>query len=200
MIPSSSAMRAKAALTAFAQVASSPPYTVILNLVPMCPSANENRSSGSAAQAGNGQSAGRKANNTVVQQRRTAARAVRSHAEPGNETRQSILMTGSLSHMRRVLQVAVIFSVVVMAAIVIFAGGTGSTGQAADSKAADVHKSYTETIPGSKVSFDMIAIPGGTYMMGSPASEPGRASDEGPQHAITIRPFWMAKCELAWEE
>ena len=29
------------------------------------------------------------------------------------------------------------------------------------------HKSYTETIPGSSIQFDMVAIPGGTYPNGS---------------------------------
>src|SRR5688572_15069667 len=44
------------------------------------------------------------------------------------------------------------------------------------------HESYTELIPGSEVKFEMIAIPGGTYLMGSPGSEKDRGADEGPQH------------------
>jgi formylglycine-generating enzyme required for sulfatase activity len=60
--------------------------------------------------------------------------------------------------------------------------------------------SYTETIPGTQVKFDMIPIPGGTYMMGSPDSEPGRKADEGPQHKVTVSPFWMEKCEVTWNE
>jgi formylglycine-generating enzyme required for sulfatase activity len=62
------------------------------------------------------------------------------------------------------------------------------------------HKAYTETIPGSAVKFDMVAIPGGTFMMGSPANEAGRQADEGPQHPVTIRPFWMGKTEVTWDE
>jgi len=46
------------------------------------------------------------------------------------------------------------------------------------------HKAYTETIPGSKVKFDMVPVPGGTFEMGSPKSEPGRSDDEGPQHPV----------------
>jgi formylglycine-generating enzyme required for sulfatase activity len=61
-------------------------------------------------------------------------------------------------------------------------------------------KTYTETIPGSKVMFDMMPIPGGTYTMGSPSAETGRSPDEGPQHAVTIRPFWMGKTEVTWDE
>jgi formylglycine-generating enzyme required for sulfatase activity len=62
------------------------------------------------------------------------------------------------------------------------------------------HKSFTETIPGSKVKFDMVAIRGGEFVMGSPATEKGRKDDEGPQHRVQIRPFWMGKCEVTWDE
>jgi formylglycine-generating enzyme required for sulfatase activity len=62
------------------------------------------------------------------------------------------------------------------------------------------HKGYAETIPGSQVKFDMVPVPGGTYLMGSPANEPGRGADEGPQHPVTVRPFWMGKLEVTWDE
>src|SRR5437016_1432987 len=67
-------------------------------------------------------------------------------------------------------------------------------------KASAEHKAYTETIPGSPVKFDMAAIPGGTFVMGSPANEAGSQADEGPQHPVTIRPFWMGKTEVTWDE
>src|SRR5437867_7913593 len=60
--------------------------------------------------------------------------------------------------------------------------------------------SYTETIPGTAVSFDMIAIPGGSFAMGSPDSEPGRKDDEGPEHKVTLNPFWIGKTEITWDE
>jgi formylglycine-generating enzyme required for sulfatase activity len=65
---------------------------------------------------------------------------------------------------------------------------------------ANGHKSYTETIAGTDIHFDMVAIPGGTFLMGSPPDEKGRNEDEGPQHPVTIRPFWMGKCEVTWDE
>jgi formylglycine-generating enzyme required for sulfatase activity len=60
-------------------------------------------------------------------------------------------------------------------------------------------KPYVETIPGTKVRFEMVPIPGGTFGMGSPPSEPKR-SDEGPQHRVTVGPFWMEKTETTWDE
>jgi formylglycine-generating enzyme required for sulfatase activity len=62
------------------------------------------------------------------------------------------------------------------------------------------NKNYEEAFPGSEVKFEMVALPGGTYLMGSPASEPGRKDDEGPQHPVTVKPFWMGKCEVTWDE
>src|SRR4051794_4346998 len=56
------------------------------------------------------------------------------------------------------------------------------------------HGGYVERFAGTKVQLEMVAIPGGTFLMGSPPGEPGRAADEGPQHPVTVRPFWMGKC------
>ena len=61
-------------------------------------------------------------------------------------------------------------------------------------------KPYKTTIPGTDVAFEMIPIPGGTFKMGSPATEASRKPDEGPQHEVTISPFWMEKCEVTWNE
>ena len=50
-------------------------------------------------------------------------------------------------------------------------------------------ESYTEQIPGSMVSFEMIAIPGGTFPMGSPEREPFRKEDESPVRNVTLSPL-----------
>lgn len=60
-------------------------------------------------------------------------------------------------------------------------------------------KSYTNVLPGTEVTFEMVAIPGGEFVMGSPASEPNRKPDEGPQHKVKISPFWMGKYEMTWD-
>lgn len=47
---------------------------------------------------------------------------------------------------------------------------------------------------------EMVAIPGGSFAMGSPESEPGRQSDEGPQRRVTIQPFAIGKFEVTFAE
>jgi formylglycine-generating enzyme required for sulfatase activity len=61
-------------------------------------------------------------------------------------------------------------------------------------------KIYTNSIPGTHVSYVMVPIPGGEFVMGSPEGEPGRKPDEGPQHKVKISPFWMEQCEVTWNE
>lgn len=68
------------------------------------------------------------------------------------------------------------------------------------SKAPAAFTKYTETIPDSNVKFDMLPIPGGTYLQGSPDTEKDRNKDEGPQTKVEIKPFWMGKCEVTWDE
>jgi formylglycine-generating enzyme required for sulfatase activity len=47
----------------------------------------------------------------------------------------------------------------------------------------------------------MIVVPVGSFTMGSPASEPGRRIDEGPQHRVTIaRQFAVGQFELTFDE
>jgi formylglycine-generating enzyme required for sulfatase activity len=46
---------------------------------------------------------------------------------------------------------------------------------------------------GNSVSLEMIAIPGGTFTMGSPTNEPERTSDESPQHSVTVPAFYLGK-------
>ncbi len=59
---------------------------------------------------------------------------------------------------------------------------------------------YTETIPGTTVSFNMKAVPGGKFHMGSPANEPYRRADEGPVREVEVNNFWMAEVEVTWNE
>jgi formylglycine-generating enzyme required for sulfatase activity len=61
-------------------------------------------------------------------------------------------------------------------------------------------KTYEQTIPGTAVKFKMIAIPAGSFTLGSPASEKGRESDEGPQRKVELSAFWMGEKEVTFAE
>ncbi|GBU28667.1 serine/threonine-protein kinase [Treponema sp. R8-4-B8] len=47
--------------------------------------------------------------------------------------------------------------------------------------------------PESKIPVGFALINGGTFTMGSPASEQGRINEESPQHTVTVSSFYMAK-------
>ncbi|MGE5656003.1 MAG: SUMF1/EgtB/PvdO family nonheme iron enzyme, partial [Actinomycetota bacterium] len=51
---------------------------------------------------------------------------------------------------------------------------------------------YQENL-GKGVSLEMVAIPGGTFLMGSPETEAERYDNEGPQNEVKIPPFFMGK-------
>jgi formylglycine-generating enzyme required for sulfatase activity len=53
-------------------------------------------------------------------------------------------------------------------------------------------KYFTQSIA-PDIQIDMVYIPGGTFEMGSPETEERRASDEGPQHTVTLPAFFMGK-------
>jgi formylglycine-generating enzyme required for sulfatase activity len=71
-----------------------------------------------------------------------------------------------------------------------------------EAKAADAAsmRAYVEQVPGTDVKFKMAPIPGGKFLMGSPATEKGRRPDEGPQHEVSVGPFWMEEHEVTWTE
>ncbi|MEA5540781.1 formylglycine-generating enzyme family protein [Limnoraphis robusta Tam1] len=51
---------------------------------------------------------------------------------------------------------------------------------------------FTENL-GDGVGLDMVLIPGGTFLMGSPEDEPESRDDERPQHEVTIQPFFLGR-------
>jgi formylglycine-generating enzyme required for sulfatase activity len=61
-------------------------------------------------------------------------------------------------------------------------------------------KPFTDKVPDSLVSFEMVPIRGGAFLMGSPAGEKGRKENEGPQRRVKVSPFWMGKHEVTWDE
>jgi formylglycine-generating enzyme required for sulfatase activity/nitrate/TMAO reductase-like tetraheme cytochrome c subunit len=59
---------------------------------------------------------------------------------------------------------------------------------------------YTEVIPGSGVKFEMVAVDGGSFLMGSPETEAGRSDHEGPQREVKVSSYWIGKTEVSWRE
>jgi formylglycine-generating enzyme required for sulfatase activity len=53
---------------------------------------------------------------------------------------------------------------------------------------------FVEEING--VALEMVEIPGGTFMMGSPADEAISSDSEGPQHQVSVPTFYMGKYEV----
>ncbi|NEO72462.1 formylglycine-generating enzyme family protein [Moorena sp. SIO3H5] len=51
---------------------------------------------------------------------------------------------------------------------------------------------FTETLT-DNVALEMVAIPGGTFTMGSPESEKDSEDYERPQHNVTLQPFFIGK-------
>ncbi|HUQ64704.1 MAG TPA: formylglycine-generating enzyme family protein [Flavitalea sp.] len=76
----------------------------------------------------------------------------------------------------------------------VFSGATAYAQQPREFEA------YSAKVPGSEVTFKMLPIPAGSYTMGSPESEKGRGTDEGPQKKIELSAFWMAEKELTHDE
>lgn len=58
---------------------------------------------------------------------------------------------------------------------------------------------YTESIPGTDIGFDMVLLPAGSFLMGSPESEADHKPDEGPQKEVTLDAFFIGKYELTWD-
>ena len=61
-------------------------------------------------------------------------------------------------------------------------------------------KPYEQPIMHTDTTIEMVPIPGGTFVMGSPDDEEGRGDDEGPQHEVKIDPFWIGKFEITWDQ
>jgi len=76
-------------------------------------------------------------------------------------------------------------------------GAKSPARQAASKKAGapaapKAHRSYVETLPGTLVKFEMVAIPGGVFQMADPTKD-------GATRTVTVKPFWIGKTEVTWD-
>ena len=63
-------------------------------------------------------------------------------------------------------------------------------------------ESFRDRIDNSSVDTpEMVMVPAGSFIMGSPEDEPQRVSDEGPLHEVMIvRPFAVSRCTVTFAE
>jgi formylglycine-generating enzyme required for sulfatase activity len=50
-----------------------------------------------------------------------------------------------------------------------------------------------ETIPGTLVKYEMVSVPGGTMTVAGPGQP-------GARRQVTVKPFWIGKTEVTWDE
>lgn len=59
---------------------------------------------------------------------------------------------------------------------------------------------YTQNIPGSKLSFKMMPIPAGKFIMGMNGNTKNQNEDEGPSKEVELSAFWMGAHEVTRDE
>jgi formylglycine-generating enzyme required for sulfatase activity/nitrate/TMAO reductase-like tetraheme cytochrome c subunit len=60
-------------------------------------------------------------------------------------------------------------------------------------------ENFTEQVPGTYLKINMIAVPGGTFKMGSSEKEKFHKEDEAPVHNVTVSQFFMSEIEITWD-
>nr|VFK56990.1 MAG: Formylglycine-generating enzyme, required for sulfatase activity, contains SUMF1/FGE domain [Candidatus Kentron sp. TUN] len=61
-------------------------------------------------------------------------------------------------------------------------------------------RKFRDTLKSGEQGPEMLVIPAGEFMMGSPEDEKNRDSDEGPQRRVRIQPFALGVTEVTFEE
>ena len=71
---------------------------------------------------------------------------------------------------------------------------------AAEARDAADMTAYTQQIPGTDVKFENGSHSRRQVPHGQPPEADRKENDEGPQHEVRSRPFWMGKYEVTWDE
>ena len=77
---------------------------------------------------------------------------------------------------------------------------SASTFTIAQTGSSTAFAAYEQKINGTAVSFKMIPIPAGSFVIGSPEKEAGHQPDEGPAIKVSIDSFWIEEHEVTYEE
>ena len=89
------------------------------------------------------------------------------------------------------------FAAYVLFASVVTVSLTACSDDDKDDNGGGGSKFETQYILADGVSFKMVAVEGGTFQMGSPASDSEARSNERPQHAVTVSDFYIGDFEVS---
>ena len=78
--------------------------------------------------------------------------------------------------------------------------GVLSLGKSSEIKRITKNANYFGEDLGNGVILEMVAIPDGTFIMGSPENEEGYHSSQSPQHQVTVPPFFMGKYPVTQQQ
>ncbi len=70
----------------------------------------------------------------------------------------------------------------------------------AEAKSESSFEDYEAEVPLTDAPYEMVAVKGGKFTMGSPAGESGRGEEEGPPFEVEVAPYWIGKHEVTWDE
>jgi formylglycine-generating enzyme required for sulfatase activity len=68
----------------------------------------------------------------------------------------------------------------------------------ADLEAKDMKPYAAKVAIAENTEIELLPIPAGEFLIGSPEKEEKREADEGPQRSVKVDAFWMAKTETTW--
>jgi len=89
---------------------------------------------------------------------------------------------------------------VALATLGILTLATAQESEQAGGQTKNLPKGLTADLGGG-VMLELVLIPAGEFMMGSPDSDKGAAADEKPQHRVRItKPFYMGKYPVTQEQ
>ncbi len=75
--------------------------------------------------------------------------------------------------------------------------GLPSDGKENGQQSLEAGQVHRDGLPGGGSAPELVLIPAGEFMMGSPSDESGRYADEGPQHRVKIaQPFLLGRTEV----
>jgi len=80
--------------------------------------------------------------------------------------------------------------------ISILAAAVTVQAQTADSS----FRTYIQAIPSSNLKSKMVAVPAGTFKMGSADADKQKGADETPQREVSVDAFWMGAYEVTYDE